>query len=110
MQYGTYLEGDREEPPEPPETTFEWRKLQTSRVNSGHGKATAFLAFTSTNPEAQMLDILLFGNSLPSDMVAKTTFFDVAQVKKSRVFFMAVARILSNVCLFGDPSYLITVL
>ncbi|KAK7318549.1 hypothetical protein RJT34_03252 [Clitoria ternatea] len=25
--------GDREEPPEPPETTFEWRKLQTSRVS-----------------------------------------------------------------------------
>ncbi|KOM57068.1 auxin-binding protein ABP19a-like [Vigna umbellata] len=52
------------------------------QVNSGKGKATAFLAFSSANPGAQLLDLLLFGNSLPSDVIAQTTFLDVAQVKK----------------------------
>jgi len=36
------------------------------QVNSGKGKATAFLAFSSENPGAQLLDVLLFGNNLHS--------------------------------------------
>ncbi|XP_061342920.1 auxin-binding protein ABP20-like [Gastrolobium bilobum] len=57
------------------------------QVNSGKGKATAFLAFGSANPGAQLLDLLLFGNNLPSEMLAKTTYLDVAQVKKLKARF-----------------------
>ncbi|XP_027907189.1 auxin-binding protein ABP19a-like [Vigna unguiculata] len=57
------------------------------QVNSGKGKATAFLAFSSANPGAQLLDLLLFGNSLPSELIAETTFLDVAQVKKLKARF-----------------------
>ncbi|XP_017411561.2 auxin-binding protein ABP19a-like [Vigna angularis] len=57
------------------------------QVNSGKGKATAFLAFSSANPGAQLLDLLLFGNSLPSDVIAQTTFLDVEQVKKLKARF-----------------------
>ncbi|KAJ1401063.1 RmlC-like cupin domain superfamily [Sesbania bispinosa] len=57
------------------------------QVNSGKGKATAFLAFSSANPGAQLLDLLLFGNALSSDTVAQTTFLDVAQVKKLKARF-----------------------
>ncbi|KAG5008905.1 hypothetical protein AAZX31_07G037000 [Glycine max] len=57
------------------------------QANSGKGKATAFVAFSSANPGAQLLDLLLFGNSLPSDLVAQTTFLDVAQVKKLKARF-----------------------
>ncbi|CAJ1950787.1 unnamed protein product [Sphenostylis stenocarpa] len=57
------------------------------QVNSGNRRATAFLACSSPNREAQLLDLLLFSNSLPSDLVAQTTFLDVAQVKKLKVRF-----------------------
>ncbi|XP_027908177.1 auxin-binding protein ABP19a-like [Vigna unguiculata] len=57
------------------------------QVNSGNGKATAFLAFSSANPGAQLLDLLLFGNSLPSELIAQTTFLDVEQVKKLKARF-----------------------
>ncbi|KAG2380014.1 Germin-like protein [Vigna angularis] len=57
------------------------------QVNSGKGKATAFLAFSSANPGAQLLDLLLFGNSLPSEVIAQTTFLDVEQVKKLKARF-----------------------
>ncbi|XP_061342923.1 auxin-binding protein ABP19a-like [Gastrolobium bilobum] len=56
-------------------------------VNSGKGNATAFVAFSSENPGAQTLDLLLFGNNLPSDIVAKTTLLDVAQVMKLKKRF-----------------------
>ncbi|WVZ21063.1 hypothetical protein V8G54_008385 [Vigna mungo] len=57
------------------------------QVNSGNEKATAFLAFSSANPGAQLLDLLLFGNSLPSEIIAETTFLDVEQVKKLKARF-----------------------
>ncbi|CAJ2663430.1 unnamed protein product [Trifolium pratense] len=56
-------------------------------VNSGKGKASAFLTFSSANPGAQLLDNLLFSNNLPSDLVAQTTFLDLAQVKKLKARF-----------------------
>ncbi|RDX73029.1 Auxin-binding protein ABP19a, partial [Mucuna pruriens] len=65
------------------------------QVNSGKGKATAFLAFSSANPGAQLLDLLLFGNTLPSDLVARTTFLDVSQVKKLKARWKTAA--------FGHP-------
>ncbi|XP_057455072.1 auxin-binding protein ABP19a-like [Lotus japonicus] len=57
------------------------------QVNSGVGTANAFLAFSSENPGAQLLDLLLFANGLDSDIVAKTTFLDLAQVKKLKARF-----------------------
>ncbi|MED6149085.1 auxin-binding protein [Stylosanthes scabra] len=57
------------------------------QVNSGKTKATAFLAFSSANPGAQLLDLLLFGNGLSSQIVAETTFLDVSQVKKLKARF-----------------------
>ena len=56
-------------------------------VNSGKGKATAFGAFSSENPTTHVLDILLFANKLPSDLVAQTTLLDLAQVKKLKAQF-----------------------
>ncbi|XP_027908361.1 auxin-binding protein ABP19a-like [Vigna unguiculata] len=57
------------------------------QVNSGKGKASAFLAFSSANPGVQLLDLVLFGNSLSSELIAQTTFLDVAQVKKLKARF-----------------------
>ncbi|CAL0326127.1 unnamed protein product [Lupinus luteus] len=57
------------------------------QANSGKGQATAFLAFSSSNPGAQLLDLLLFGNNLPSELIAQTTFLDVEQVKKIKARF-----------------------
>ncbi|BAT98299.1 Auxin-binding protein [Vigna angularis] len=57
------------------------------QVNSGNDKATAYLAFSSANPGAQLLDLLLFGTSLPSDVIAQTTFLDVEQVNKLKARF-----------------------
>jgi oxalate decarboxylase/phosphoglucose isomerase-like protein (cupin superfamily) len=57
------------------------------QVNSGKGKATGFLTFSSANPGAQLLDLLLFSNNLPSELVAQTTFLDLAQVKKLKARF-----------------------
>ncbi|XP_045787734.1 germin-like protein subfamily 3 member 1 [Trifolium pratense] len=57
------------------------------QVNSGKGKATAFLTFSSSNPGAQLIDLLLFSNNLPSELVAQTTFLDLAQVKKLKARF-----------------------
>ncbi|KAL5062657.1 hypothetical protein RYX36_024394 [Vicia faba] len=57
------------------------------QVNSGKGQATAFLTFSSANPGAQLLDLLLFSNNLSSEIVAQTTFLDLAQVKKLKARF-----------------------
>lgn len=57
------------------------------QVNSGKGQATAFLSFSSANPGAQLLDLLLFANNLSSEIVAQTTFLDLAQVKKLKARF-----------------------
>ncbi|KAJ1407097.1 RmlC-like cupin domain superfamily [Sesbania bispinosa] len=56
-------------------------------VNSGVGKATAFSAYSSPNPGVQLLDLLLFDNSLPSEIVAKTTLIGVSEIKKLKALF-----------------------
>ncbi|XP_061371943.1 germin-like protein subfamily 3 member 1 [Gastrolobium bilobum] len=56
-------------------------------LNRGVGKATAIFAFSSENPGVQVLDHLLFGNILSSDIVSQTTLLDVAQVKKLKARF-----------------------
>ncbi|CAJ1950789.1 unnamed protein product [Sphenostylis stenocarpa] len=61
--------------------------LMHFQANSGKGKATAYLAFSSPSPGAQLLDLLLFGNNLPSELIAQTTLLDYAQVKKLKYRF-----------------------
>ncbi|KAK2353265.1 germin protein precursor [Trifolium repens] len=57
------------------------------QFNAGGNKATAFLAFSSSNPGAQLVDVALFGNNLSSAIVGKTTLLDPAQVKKLKAIF-----------------------
>ncbi|KAJ1401059.1 RmlC-like cupin domain superfamily [Sesbania bispinosa] len=61
--------------------------LMHFQLNAGKGRATAFLTFSSPNPGAQLLDLALFGNNLDSAVVGKTTFLDIAQVKKLKAVF-----------------------
>ena len=52
------------------------------QINSGKGKAIAFVSFSSADPGLQILDFTLFANDLPSGIVEKATFLDDAQMKK----------------------------
>ncbi|EYU28339.1 hypothetical protein ABFS82_12G127800 [Erythranthe guttata] len=53
------------------------------QINSGKGTpAQAFVSFSSQNPGLQITDFALFQNDFPTELVAKTTFLDVAQIKK----------------------------
>ena len=52
------------------------------QFNSGRGNAVAFVSFGAQNPGLQLTDYALFKNDLPTEIVAKTTFLDVAQIKK----------------------------
>ncbi|MED6118924.1 hypothetical protein PIB30_007084 [Stylosanthes scabra] len=56
-------------------------------MNSGKGKATVYLAFSSSNPSVQLVDVALFGNNLSSDLVTKTTYLDLYEVKKLKGVF-----------------------
>jgi len=56
-------------------------------VNSGVGKAVAFVAFSSSNPSTQILDTLLFGNNLSTSIIAETTLLDVSQILKLKAQF-----------------------
>ncbi|KAK4396854.1 Auxin-binding protein ABP19a [Sesamum angolense] len=52
------------------------------QINSGKTPALAFVSFSGPNPGLQILDFALFKNDFPTELVAKTTFLDVAQIKK----------------------------
>jgi len=56
-------------------------------TNSGKGKAKTYVFYSSENPRTHILDRLLFSNSLPSNLVAQTTFIDLDQVKKLKSVF-----------------------
>jgi len=51
-------------------------------TNTGKGKASTYVFYSSENPSTHVLDRLLFGNSLPSNLVAQTTLLDLDQVEK----------------------------
>ncbi|RHN65862.1 putative rmlC-like jelly roll protein [Medicago truncatula] len=61
-------------------------------TNSGKGKAKTYVFYSSENPRTHILDHLLFSNSLPSNLVAQTTFIDLDQVKKLKVCLVEVGR------------------
>jgi quercetin dioxygenase-like cupin family protein len=52
------------------------------QVNSGRILAEAYASFSSASPSLQILDFALFANDLPTELIAATTFLDVAQIKK----------------------------
>ncbi|KAI3443566.1 hypothetical protein Pfo_000231 [Paulownia fortunei] len=52
------------------------------QINSGKTSALAFVSFGTQNPGLQITDFALFKNDFPTELVAKTTFLDVAQIKK----------------------------
>nr|GEU43507.1 auxin-binding protein ABP19a-like [Tanacetum cinerariifolium] len=52
------------------------------QINSGKGKAFAYVGFSSPSPGLQITDFALFGNELPTELVAATTFLDAATIKK----------------------------
>ncbi|KAK4415757.1 Auxin-binding protein ABP19a [Sesamum alatum] len=52
------------------------------QINSGKTPALAFVSFSGQNPGLQITDFALFKNDFPTELVAKTTFLDVAQIKK----------------------------
>ncbi|KAL0426797.1 UNVERIFIED_CONTAM: Germin-like protein subfamily 3 member 1 [Sesamum latifolium] len=51
-------------------------------INAGNTTALAFASFSSQHPGIQTTPLALFKNDFPTDLVAKTTFLDVEQVKK----------------------------
>jgi quercetin dioxygenase-like cupin family protein len=52
------------------------------QINAGGTLALAFASFSSDRPGLQILDNVLFGNNLPTELIAATTFLDTAQIKK----------------------------
>lgn len=52
------------------------------QINSGKTAALAYVSFGTQNPGLQITDFALFKNDFPTELVAKTTFLDVAQIKK----------------------------
>ncbi|KAL2229148.1 auxin-binding protein ABP20-like [Sesamum indicum] len=51
-------------------------------INAGNTTVLAFASFSSQNPGIQTTPLALFKNDFPTNLVAKTTFLDVEQVKK----------------------------
>ncbi|XP_050379307.1 auxin-binding protein ABP19b-like [Argentina anserina] len=51
-------------------------------VNQGTTPAIIYAAFSSEGPTVQLMDTSLFKNDLASDIIAKTTLLDAAQIQK----------------------------
>ncbi|KAL2554026.1 Germin-like protein subfamily 3 member 3 [Forsythia ovata] len=52
------------------------------QVNPSKIPAIAFASFGSSNPGLQITDFAFFKNDLPTELLAETSFLDVAQIKK----------------------------
>ncbi|CAL5394930.1 unnamed protein product [Camellia sinensis] len=57
------------------------------QFNIGNIPALAIVSLNSPNPGVDFTDVALFANNLPSAVVEKVTFLDVAQVKKLKAVF-----------------------
>ncbi|XP_062149412.1 auxin-binding protein ABP19a-like [Alnus glutinosa] len=51
-------------------------------ANAGGIPAVAYASFSSENPGLQIVDLALFGNNLPTELVAAISFLDIPQIKK----------------------------
>ncbi|XP_058743740.1 auxin-binding protein ABP19b-like [Vicia villosa] len=56
-------------------------------INSGKEKAVTFGALSSSSPGVHVADFLLFGNDLPTSVIAQTTLLDVSQIEKLKAAF-----------------------
>ncbi|KAM5553767.1 hypothetical protein ABKV19_025817 [Rosa sericea] len=56
-------------------------------VNQGKTPAVIYAAFSSESPTVQLLDTSLFKNDLATDIIAKTTLLDAAQIQKLKELF-----------------------
>ncbi|XP_062149552.1 auxin-binding protein ABP19a-like [Alnus glutinosa] len=56
-------------------------------VNTGGIPAEAYFSMSSASPGIQTLDLALFGNNLPTELVAATSFLDITQIKKLKSTF-----------------------
>jgi len=56
-------------------------------LNTGPGNAVAYAAYASSNPSTHLTDFLLFGNTLPTSTVQKTTLLDPPQIMKLKANF-----------------------
>jgi quercetin dioxygenase-like cupin family protein len=56
-------------------------------VNAGGNPAEAYFSFSSANPGTQLVDTALFGNDLPTELVAAISFLEIAQIKKLKSAF-----------------------
>jgi quercetin dioxygenase-like cupin family protein len=57
------------------------------QINVGDSNALAFVSLGSANPGIQVLDNALFGNNLPSKVIAATSFIDISEVRKLKDIF-----------------------
>ncbi|KAK7401537.1 hypothetical protein VNO78_13088 [Psophocarpus tetragonolobus] len=55
-------------------------------ANTGNGKSSGYGVFSSSNPSVQAFNDI-FANNVPSNVIAQTTFLDVAHVKKLKALF-----------------------
>ncbi|XP_018806560.1 auxin-binding protein ABP20-like [Juglans regia] len=51
-------------------------------LNAGNSTAVEFVSFSSATPGLQFVPFALFGNDLPTDIIAATTFLDEAEIMK----------------------------
>ncbi|CAL0313018.1 unnamed protein product [Lupinus luteus] len=56
-------------------------------LNAGKGKHSAVYVFSSEHRSLQVVDLALFGSDLDSNIIAKTTFLDIEQIKKLKAVF-----------------------
>ncbi|KAG8495510.1 hypothetical protein CXB51_013177 [Gossypium anomalum] len=52
------------------------------QINTGKTQSLAFVSFNSADPGIQIFHLSMFANDLPTDVIAKATFLDNAQIKK----------------------------
>ncbi|XP_074276926.1 auxin-binding protein ABP19a-like [Silene latifolia] len=57
------------------------------QVNVGKMPAVVYAAFASPNPGVQAVDLALFKNDLPTEIIQKVTLLDVTQIKKLKNAF-----------------------
>ncbi|XP_050375589.1 auxin-binding protein ABP19a-like [Argentina anserina] len=55
--------------------------------NIGDTPALIFASFDSPNPSVQILELALFQNDLPTELISEVTFIDTAEIKKLKGLF-----------------------
>ncbi|WCJ42782.1 germin-like protein 1 [Euphorbia peplus] len=63
------------------------RGLLHYMMNSGNSTVVAYSSYTSETIDRQLMDLALFGNGLPTNVLEKVTFLDAAQINKLKAVF-----------------------